>query len=123
MLRIAIVEDEASVRETLKSYIERFSEETGEHHVISEFQDGDEILDGYSAEYDLILLDIQMKRIDGYETAKKIRALDEDVILVFVTNMADYAIKGYGVRAMDFILKPVEYVMLRQVLKEPNTSL
>ena len=121
MLRIAIVEDESAVRDQLKEYINLFSKEAGEHFVITEFQDGDEILDGYSAEYDLILLDIQMKRIDGYETAQKIRALDEDVILVFVTNMADYAIKGYGVKAMDFILKPVEYVMLKQVLKQTQT--
>ena len=121
MLRIAIVEDEAQIRDLLKKYIERFAEETGEHSVVTEFQDGDEILDGYSAEYDLILLDIQMKRVDGYETAQKIRTLDEDVILVFVTNLADYAIKGYGVKAMDFILKPVEYVRLKQVLKEVQT--
>ena len=121
MLRVAIVEDEAPVRETLTGYINRFSQESGQHITVTEFQDGDEILDGYSADYDLILLDIQMKRIDGYATAQKIRALDEDVILVFVTNMADYAIKGYGVKAMDFILKPVEYVMLRQVLKEAQT--
>ena len=50
-----------------------------------------------------------MPGIDGMETAKKIRELDEETFLVFVTNMAQYAIHGYEVDAFDFVVKPVQY--------------
>ena len=68
------------------------------------FADGDEILEDYAADYDLIFLDIQMKRLDGLATAERIRERDEDVYLVFITNLANYAIHGYAVHALDFIL-------------------
>lgn len=116
-MRVAIVEDEAEVRKQLKAYIERFYETRSLQCVITEFSDGDEILEDYRAAYDLILLDIQMKRVDGMRTAEKIRRLDENVNLVFITNLANYAIKGYSVNAMDFVLKPVNYLMLEQVLE------
>ena len=74
------------------------------------FSDGDEILDDFRADYDLILL-------DGLETAEKIRELDRNVYLVFVTNLANYAIRGYSVQAFDFVLKPVNYMMLKQLLQ------
>lgn len=122
MMRIAIVEDNAAVRHQLREYIMRyFSDDTG--YSIAEFEDGDGILFQYSSEYDLILLDIQMKNINGLETARAIRRLDDRVILVFVTNLAEYAIKGYGVKAMDFILKPVNYYMLEQLLSRAEAEL
>ena len=51
------------------------------------FSDGDEILENYRADYDLILMDIQMARMDGLRAAQKIRELDEDVYLVFVIKL------------------------------------
>ena len=51
------------------------------------------------------------------ETAERIRRLDQDVYLVFVTNLANYAIKGYSVQAFDFVLKPINYMMLKQLLQ------
>lgn len=59
-----------------------------------------------------------MARLDGMKTAEMIRQRDRNVLLVFVTNMAHYAIKGYGVHALDFLLKPVNYRMLEQVLQQ-----
>ena len=53
-----------------------------------------------------------MKHLNGLETAEKIRQLDRDVYLVFVTNLANYAIKGYSVQAFDFILKYVESIQI-----------
>jgi DNA-binding LytR/AlgR family response regulator len=62
-------------------------------------------------------MDIQMKLMSGMDAAKRIREMDEGVILIFITNMAQYAIKGYAVGALDFLLKPVSYFAVSQQLK------
>ena len=116
-MRIAIVEDDANVQQQLTTYIGKFYEEDPTRFKLSVFSDGDEVLEDFRADYDLILLDIQMKHLNGLETAEKIRQLDRDVYLVFVTNLANYAIKGYSVQAFDFILKPINYMMLKQLLQ------
>lgn len=116
-MRIAIVEDDRIMSDQLKAYVLKYFE--GREHLcrINQFDDGDEILENYGADFDLIFLDIQMQRLDGLTTAQRIRQLDENVFLIFITNMANYAIKGYGVNALDFVLKPVNYLMLHQLLQ------
>ena len=114
---IAIVEDDQATRKQLVSYIDRYFNGEKRFYRIEEFSDGLEILDNYRAAYDLILLDIQMEHMDGLKTAQEIRKTDENVFLVFITNMANYAIRGYSVNALDFVLKPVNYLMLEPVLQ------
>lgn len=115
-MRLAIVEDDDKVRQQLQTYVLQYFQGRENDVEIRLFADGDEILEDYAADYDLIFLDIQMKRLDGLATAERIRERDEDVYLVFITNLANYAIRGYAVHALDFILKPVNFLMLRQVL-------
>jgi DNA-binding LytR/AlgR family response regulator len=109
MIRIAIVEDEASYTRQLTEYLRRYESESGESVEISAFSDGDEIVEGYRARFDIILLDIQMRFMDGITAAKEIRKADPEVVIIFITNMAQYAIAGYAVDALDYILKPVNY--------------
>ena len=92
MIRIAMVEDEAAVREQLQGYIQRYTRQYGTEFAVTEFSDGVEILDAYRPVYDIVLLDVEMKHLDGMETARRIRELDRDVVLLFITNMAQYAI-------------------------------
>lgn len=73
------------------------------------FSDGLDIADDFKSRWDMILLDIQMKHLDGLATARRIRACDSEVVLIFITTMAQYAINGYEVDAFDYILKPLEY--------------
>ena len=115
-MRIAIVEDDLSAQQQLKAYVLKYFEGREKEAELSFFNDGDEILEHYRTDYDLIFLDIQMKRMDGMETAERIRKIDENVLLVFITNMSNYAIRGYAVNALDFLLKPVNYLMLQQLL-------
>ena len=107
MTRIAIVEDDAAVREQLAGYVQRYTRQYGTQFEVTMFTDGVEILEDYRPVYDIIFLDVEMLHLDGMETARRIRELDSDVLLIFITNMAQYAIKGYAVGALDYILKPV----------------
>jgi Response regulator of the LytR/AlgR family len=116
MIHVAIVEDDMKYTQLLSGYIERFSQERNEKIDVVTFADGDDIVDEYKANYDIIFMDIQMKHMDGLKTAQHIRKVDRDVILIFITNMAQYAIQGYSVNAMDYVLKPVSYFAFSEEL-------
>lgn len=109
MINVAIVEDEISCADQLESYLKRYKEEKEVDFHITRFTDGDGITEGYSGDFDIILMDIQMRFMDGMSAAEEIRRLDPDVTIIFVTNMTEYAIKGYEVDALDYVVKPVEY--------------
>lgn len=63
----------------------------------------------YRLIYDIILFDIDMPGTNGIDTARQVRKLDENVTILFITNMAQYAISAFEIEAADYILKPVEY--------------
>lgn len=109
MLRIAIVEDQSQNVEQMCEYIARYAKEHGDDLDVTVYRDGSEILQGYSTGYAIIILDVEMPGINGMDAAKIIREQDEQVVLMFVTNMAQYAIHGYEVQALDFVLKPINY--------------
>lgn len=108
-MRIAIIDDDADERKTLQASFERLAQESGSAIVIIEFAGADDFLDGYDRSFDLICMDIDMPGTDGMSAAQRLRQMDADVPLVFVTNMAQMAIHGYAVHALDFILKPINY--------------
>lgn len=107
MLRIAVVEDDAPTREKLCTLIRDHAVSKGKDLAVTPLEDGSSLLGGALSGYDIIFLDIMLLGLTGMEVAERIRAGDPDVVLVFVTNAAQYAIKGYAVGALDFVLKPV----------------
>lgn len=109
MFRIAIVEDEDACARLLEDYIRRYGETAGDAFRTDRFPNGLEFIENYRPVYDVILMDIRMPLVDGMGAARRLRAQDEETALIFVTNMAQYAIKGYEVQALDFMLKPVQY--------------
>jgi DNA-binding LytR/AlgR family response regulator len=121
--KIAVVEDEKQSADILIGYIKRYAKEHNEDIDVVYFSDGDEIVYEYKPIYDIIFLDIEMRLLDGMTTAEHIRKLDKDVILIFVTNMTQYAIKGYAVDALNYLLKPVPYFAFSQELKRAFTKL
>ena len=116
MIRIAIVEDETKYMKQFQEYLLRYAKESGEEFDISTFTDGDEIAGGYKSVYDIILMDVQMRFMDGMRAAEEIRKVDQEVVIIFITNMSQYAIRGYAVDALDYVLKPVNYFSFSQRL-------
>lgn len=108
MINVAIVEDKKTEQERLCGFIDRFSMESGEKFETKVFTDALSFLDGYKG-YNLVFMDIEMPFMNGMDAALKLRKIDTQAVLIFVTNMAQYAVKGYEADALDFIVKPVSY--------------
>ena len=111
------------MRAQLQGYVQRHTRQYGTEFAVTEFADGMELLDDYRPVYDILFLDVEMKHLDGMETARRVRELDKDVIIVFITNMAQYAIGGYAVGALDYVLKPVPYFAFSQQLRKAEEQL
>ncbi len=122
MVRIAIVEDDRHDREALKKCLSRYEKENQVKFSLTEFQDGEDIVTDYTASYDLIILDIEMAFLNGMKAAEKIRELDTNVIIIFITNMPQYAIQGYKVNALDYILKPISYFSFSESMARALTK-
>lgn len=109
MLEVVITEDDVVFREQIKEYIIHYQKEKNIAIHITEYSDGAELLENYTNRYEIILLDIDMPNVNGMDAARKIRERDEDVVLVFITNLSQFAVKGYEVEALDFVVKPITY--------------
>lgn len=108
MLRVAVVDDEPATREELVGMVERYAEENDVRLAAVAAADGADLL-AMDPAPDIVLLDIEMDEVDGMKAARMLRRAGCTAEIVFVTNMAQYAIKGYEVGALDFVLKPVRY--------------
>lgn len=120
MLRIGICDDNAGARIALRAALERALERrrSGEA-AFFEFSSGEGLLrwlEKHAGELDLVFLDIEMGELDGMETARRLRAADEGLQLVFVTGYMDYVFDGYSVGALGYLMKPPKPDQLDQVL-------
>lgn len=123
MTKIAIVEDEAATRAEITSLLGRFAQE--EHHeiTVSAYPSADEFLALEKPAFDLILMDIELPGTDGMNAVRLLRERGVDTLVIFITNLAHYAVNGYSVNAFDFIVKPVTYFDLAMKLKRAFASL
>lgn len=122
MIKIAVVEDEKEERNRIQKFLQKFSCENSVEMEIEEFSDGIQLVQEYERNFDVLLLDIEMEKLNGIQTAKEIRKKDKDVMILFITNLFQYAIEGYEVEAIDFVIKPINYfsfsARMEKVLKK-----
>lgn len=118
MLHIAICDDETDFVTHLTTLIQQYSAETGEEIKTTAYYDGMELAERYDTSIDLIFLDIQMRLLDGLHTAQRIRELDENVGIIFLTTLTQYGLEGYQYQAADYIIKPIKYVRLKAELSQ-----
>ena len=117
-MQIAIVEDEKAYRNILLLYLRQFQQENGIKVEIKEFENGNQIIWDYKPYYDVIFMDIEMQGMNGLEVARYIRKVDEQVLIVFSTNAVRYAVQGYEVGALDFIVKPITYTSFKMKMQK-----
>ncbi len=106
--RIAIVEDDNSAAELLSGYLDKYSSENGRKFDVTVFCNAGTFLTARGS-FDIVFMDIELPDLNGLDASKKFREKDDAALIIFVTNMASLAIKGYEVRAFDFVVKPVSY--------------
>ena len=109
MIRIGIVDDEKQERDQLKQALARFGAENGTELNVQEFDCAAVYLAAQDRDFDILYLDIDMPQMSGMGLAEKIRETDQDVILIFCTNLQQFALNGYSVGALGFIVKPIQW--------------
>ncbi len=109
MLRVAVVERDPVSADKLSEFIRQYARSNAMEISFQVFERGDRFLGEYENNYDLIFLGMDLSGLDGMETAKRLRKRDSNVVLIFVTELARQAIRGYEVDALDFLMKPLNY--------------
>ncbi len=114
--KIAIVDDENEPAAHLEACLKRYETEHDVSFSIQKYESAQRFLRAYNGGIDLIFMDIQMPEQDGMALSKRLREKRDATLLIFVTNMVQYALEGYQVDAMDFLVKPVNYYRLESTV-------
>lgn len=107
MINIGICDDELHYRAEIKDILKDILSPYPINYDIYEFSSGEELLNNYPKDLDILIMDIQMKTINGMDTAKKIREFDCNLEIIFMTSFAEFMQEGYEVKAYRYILKPI----------------
>lgn len=117
-MKIAICEDELIQIEYISKIIKKWKNEMKVEVTIDSYLNAESFLFSEINDYDLIILDIQMKELDGITLAKKIRKTNDLVKIVFITGISDFIGEGYEVDALHYLLKPVKEEKIFSVLNK-----
>lgn len=117
-MKVAVLDDTIEDAQRLWDYINQFQEQQNCPIQTDVYHSSLDFLEEYHSQYDVIFLDIEMPGEDGLKVAHEIREKDTSVGIIFVTNIAQYAIHGYEVNAIDFIVKPVGYFLFAEKLEK-----
>lgn len=111
-IKIAVVEDSDIDAATCLEFLNRYASDRGHIFHIDRYPGGNSFLTKFKSQYDFIIFDVQLGDRNGIDVAKEVRKVDEEVIIMFETNLGKYATSGYEVAAIDYVLKPLNYASL-----------
>ena len=123
MIKVSIVEDSKEERKELRTFIEEWNAEKGGILVCSEYSNAVSFLEKGAMDTDIVFMDIRMPKMTGMKAAEELRKVNSYSALIFLTSFAGYAIRGYSVGAMDYILKPIKRERFTEVLEKAIKSL
>lgn len=107
--KVAVVEDDKAAAEKLRGFLTRYSEEHGVEFETTVYSDAVFFLFGYKPDFNCIFMDIDLPYLNGMDGALRLRESDPAVPIIFVTSLAQYAVKGYEASALDYLVKPYSY--------------
>ena len=120
-MRIAVCDDEEYFRKDLEHMITVYENEAGHEFTLDALENAADLLDMIKIEnkdYDMVFLDVDMPKLSGIEAAKELRRMGKDMVLCFVTSFDDYALDAYGVDAVSYIVKPIQYPALKKIMEK-----
>lgn len=119
MYKLAICDDSPADTSYLQGLVSDWAKKSGEVTEVQTFASAEAFLFQYEEDksFDILLLDIEMAEMDGVTLARKVRAGNREVQIVFITGYTDYIADGYEVEALHYLLKPVKEEKLFLVLE------
>lgn len=118
MIKIAVVKDSKTESNKILTYLDKFCSSENLEYKAEYFSDGIYFVDKLKNNYDVVILDIDMPLLDGMSAAKKLREAGGEGDIIFVTNLTQYAISGYEVDAVAYLVKPVVYYTFANAMKK-----
>ncbi|MEG0014503.1 MAG: LytTR family DNA-binding domain-containing protein [Cellulosilyticaceae bacterium] len=121
MINIAICEDDEDDRKILKKYIKEVLvkkqlEGILDNYTIYEYKNAEDMLPSLqTTKYHVVFLDMFMGNMLGIELAQRIRLIDTQTIIIFITSSRDFAVDGYRVRAYHYLIKPINLTRIQEV--------
>ena len=121
-MRIAVCDDEkrftGEFRRITESIYNRLD------YDVYEFWTATDLIESFKLKaFDIVFLDIEMPGTDGLELSKQLRKLSSEVIIVFLTSHVEYAIKGYEVNALRYLLKPITAEALKEIIDHVSSKI
>lgn len=122
MIRIAICDDEKYMSDQIQELACAFFGRRNREAAIRRFSCGRELLE-YDGQIDILFLDIQMKGMDGMETAKRLRAGKFRGFLIFITVLREMVFQSFEVQAYDYLVKPIEEARFEKTMERLLASM
>jgi DNA-binding LytR/AlgR family response regulator len=119
-MQIAVCDDEKACQEMLSGYIQNCINACDDNIIdfnLDTYSSGEQLLESCShgSCYDIIFLDIKMKELNGFDTAKSLREIDNKTIIIFVTSISDYIFNSFEYRPFWYLIKPLDEQKFRHV--------
>lgn len=122
MIRVVICDDEKYMSDLIRTRVSDFFRKRNMEIAISQFSTGEDLLK-YDKKIDILFLDIQMKGIDGMETAKEMRNRNFKGFLIFITILKEMVFESFEVSAFDYLVKPVDEKYFKRMMERLLASM
>jgi DNA-binding LytR/AlgR family response regulator len=122
LIRIAICDDEKHMSDHIRAMASDFFRKKNREIQLRTFSSGEELL-SYDGQIDILFLDIQMKGMDGIETARKLRASKFQGFLIFITVLKEMVFQSFEVQAYDYLVKPVDEKQFEKTMERLYVSM
>ena len=122
MIHIAICDDEKRMSDHIRAMASDFFRKKNREICFRTFSSGEELL-SYDGQIDILFLDIQMKGMDGMETARKLRDSKFRGFLIFITVLKEMVFQSFEVQAYDYLVKPVEEKQFEKTMERLYASM